>query len=107
MSTPSKWEVLSTRVPELTDDQQLHTYIHNLKQHICDELELHNVSTLEEAQRKARITEKNSRNMFIHILTKMTPKGSISNQHTQEIKYIHHHNSGKEQRLVYPENKGR
>ena len=48
------WEALSTRVPKLTDDQRLQTYIHSLKQHICDELELHNISTMEEARRKAR-----------------------------------------------------
>ena len=53
-----EWEALSTRVPKLTDDQRLQTYMHGLKQHICDELELHNISTLEEAQRKASIIEK-------------------------------------------------
>ena len=36
-----EWEAFSTRVPELTDDQWLQTYIHGLKHHICDELELH------------------------------------------------------------------
>ena len=34
------WEELSTQVQELTNDQQLQTYIHGLKQHIHDELEL-------------------------------------------------------------------
>ena len=52
-----EWEALSTRVLELTDDQQLQTYIHGLKQHIRDELELHNISTMEEAWRKERIIE--------------------------------------------------
>ena len=54
------WEELSTQVPELTNDQQLQTYIHGLKQHIHDELELHNISTMEKAQSKARIIESKS-----------------------------------------------
>ena len=33
-----EWEALSTRVPNLTNDQWLQTYIHGLKQHIRDEL---------------------------------------------------------------------
>ena len=41
-----------------TVNQRLQTYIHGLKQHICDELEVHNISTLEEAQHKSRIIEK-------------------------------------------------
>ena len=57
-----EWEALSTWVPELTDDQRLQTYIHGLKQHIRDELYLHNISTMEEARRKARIIERK----FIH-----------------------------------------
>ena len=44
-----EWEALSTRVPKLTNGQRLHTYIQSLKQHIRDELELHNISTMEEA----------------------------------------------------------
>ena len=55
-----EWEALSTRVPKLTDDQRLQTYIHGLKQHIRDELELHNISTMEEARHKARIIESKS-----------------------------------------------
>ena len=55
-----EWEALSTRVPELSDDQRLQTYIHGLKQHIHVELELHNISTMEEARRKARIIESKS-----------------------------------------------
>ena len=42
---------------ELTDDQRLQTYIHAMKPHIRDELELHNVSTMEKARRKAKIIE--------------------------------------------------
>ena len=55
-----EWEVLSTWVLELTDDQRLQTYIHGLKQHIRDELELHNISTMEEARCKASIIESKS-----------------------------------------------
>ena len=49
-----EWEALATRVPEQTDDQHLQTYIHGLKPHIRDELELHNTSTLEKATRKVQ-----------------------------------------------------
>ena len=52
-----EWEALSPRV---TDDQRLQTYIHGLKQQIRDELELHNISTMEEARRKAKIIESKS-----------------------------------------------
>ena len=55
-----EWEVLSTQVPELSDDQRLQTYIHDLKQHVHDELELHSISTMEEARRKARLIESKS-----------------------------------------------
>ena len=54
--------MLSTRVPESTEDQRLQTYIHGLKQHIRDELELHNISTMEEARCKSRIIERK----FVH-----------------------------------------
>ena len=50
-------EALATRVPELTDDQRLQTYIHGLKLHIWEELELHNTSTMEKERRKAKIIE--------------------------------------------------
>ena len=49
-----EWEALGTRVPELTDDQRLQTYIHGLKPHIRDELELHNTSTMEKARRRGQ-----------------------------------------------------
>ena len=52
-----EWEALATRIPELTDNQRLQTYIHGLKPHIRDELELHNISTMEKAGRKAKIIE--------------------------------------------------
>ena len=52
-----EWEALPTQVLDLTYDQRLQTYIHCLKQHIHDELELHNISTMEEAWCKSRIIE--------------------------------------------------
>ena len=55
-------EALSTQVPKLSNDQQLQTYIHSLKQHIRDEIKLHNNSTMEEARCKAKIIE----SKFIH-----------------------------------------
>ena len=50
-------EALATRVPELTDEQRLQSYIHGLKPHMQEELELHNTSTLEKARHKAKIIE--------------------------------------------------
>ena len=50
-------EALATHVPELAIDQRLQTYIHGLKPHIRDELELHNTSTMEKGRRKAKIIE--------------------------------------------------
>ena len=52
-----EWEALATRVPKLTDDQHLQTYIHGLEPHIWDVLELHNTSTIEKERRKAKIIE--------------------------------------------------
>ena len=52
-----EWEALATRVPELTNDQRLQTYIHGLKPHIREELELHNTPTMGEERRKAKIIE--------------------------------------------------
>ena len=52
-----EWEALVTRVPKLTDDQHPQTYIHGLKLHIQDELELHNTSTMDKTRRKAKIIE--------------------------------------------------
>jgi len=52
-----EWEALATRVPELTDDQRLQTYMSGLKPYIRDELELHEVSSLDKARRKAKLIE--------------------------------------------------
>ena len=52
-----EWEALAMRVPELTDDQHLQTYVYGLKPYIREDLELHNVSNLGKGQRKAKIIE--------------------------------------------------
>ena len=77
--------MLSTRVPELIDDQRLQTYIHGLKQHNCDELELHNISFMEEAQRKARIIEIKS--VHINVNQDDSEKNPLQSGYTGNPRY--------------------
>jgi hypothetical protein len=58
MNTQYEWEALATRVFDLSDDQLLQTYVHGLKPYIRDELEMHNITTME----KARCKEKTAKN---------------------------------------------
>jgi len=52
-----EWEALATRVPELTDNQWLQTYVYGLKPYIQDEVELHDISSLDKARKNAKLIE--------------------------------------------------
>ena len=87
-----EWEALATLVPELIDDQRLQTYIHGLKPHIQDELELPNTSTMEKARRKAKIIEnkfkRSTESSFDKNYSKRNPPQSVN---TRTSKYTPPH----------------
>lgn len=65
-----EWEALETRVPELTDNQRLQTYVYGLKPYITDKLELHNISNMDKVRRKEKIIEQKSKRTWQKTLTK-------------------------------------
>ena len=52
-----EWEALATRVLKLTNEQCLQTYVRGLKQYLRDELEMHNITTMEKERRKEKFIE--------------------------------------------------
>ena len=80
-----EWEALSTRVPELTNDQRLQTYIHGIKQHIRDELELHSISTMEKAWSKARTIE--SKSVHTNVDQDDSKKNPLPSRYTGNTRY--------------------
>jgi hypothetical protein len=44
-----EWEALATRVPELSEDQLLQTYVHGLTPYLREELQMYNITTMDKA----------------------------------------------------------
>ena len=53
-----EWETLVTRVPRLSESHLIYSFILGLKIHIQEELELHDITLVELARKKAKAVEK-------------------------------------------------
>ena len=59
-----EWETLVTRVPGLSESRLIQSYISGLKIHLQVELEMHDISSIELARRKAKTAEKKFEQIF-------------------------------------------
>ena len=76
-------------MPEATDDQRLQTYIHGLKPHIQEELELHNTSTMGRQDVRPRLSRTSLNDPIKVVSTKTTPRGILPNQLIRKLQGIH------------------
>jgi hypothetical protein len=63
----SEWKTLATKVPELSTEPLIQSYIIGLKPHIQNGLKLHDITTIEVAIRKAKVAEKKSESSLLPI----------------------------------------